>query len=56
MIEILSTLVRLIEAIVGVWGRDPQFRTLVGLVFLPPQHEGPASLMNPLKAAQKANT
>lgn len=33
MIEFFSTLVRLLRAIVGAWRRDPQFRTLVGLVF-----------------------
>jgi hypothetical protein len=33
MIEFFSTLVRLFKAIVGAWRRDPQFRTLVGLVF-----------------------
>jgi voltage-gated potassium channel len=32
MIEFFSTLVRLMKAIVGAWRRDPQFRTLVGLV------------------------
>ena len=32
MIEFFSTLVRLFKAIVGAWRRDPQFRTLVGLV------------------------
>ena len=33
MIEFFSTLVRLFKAIVGAWRRDPQFRTLLGLVF-----------------------
>jgi voltage-gated potassium channel Kch len=33
VIEFFSTLVRLLRAIVGAWQRDPQFRTLVGLVF-----------------------
>ena len=33
MIEFFSTLVRLLKAIMGAWRRDPQFRTLVGLVF-----------------------
>ena len=33
MIEFFSTLVRLLRAIVVAWQRDPQFRTLVGLVF-----------------------
>jgi voltage-gated potassium channel len=32
MIEFFSTLVRLFKAIVGAWRRDPQFRTLLGLV------------------------
>jgi voltage-gated potassium channel len=33
MIEFFSTLVRLFKAIVGAWRRDPQFRTLLILVF-----------------------
>jgi voltage-gated potassium channel len=33
MIEFFSTLVRLLKAIMDAWRRDPQFRTLVGLVF-----------------------
>jgi hypothetical protein len=33
MIEFFSTLVRLFKAIVGAWRRDPQFRTLLVLVF-----------------------
>jgi voltage-gated potassium channel len=33
MIEFFSTLVRLFKAIAGAWRRDPQFRTLVVLVF-----------------------
>jgi hypothetical protein len=33
MIESFSTLVRLFKAIGGAWRTDPQFRTLVGLVF-----------------------
>jgi voltage-gated potassium channel len=33
MIEFFSTLVRFFRAIVGAWRRDPQFRTLVILVF-----------------------
>ena len=33
MIEFFSTLVRLFKAMVGAWRRDPQFRTLVVLVF-----------------------
>jgi hypothetical protein len=33
MIEFFSTLVRLFKVIVGAWRRDPQFRTLLGLVF-----------------------
>jgi voltage-gated potassium channel len=34
MIEFFSTLVRLFKAIVGAWRRDPQFRTLLVLVFI----------------------
>ena len=33
MIEFFSTLILLSKAIVGAWRRDPQFRTLLGLVF-----------------------
>ena len=33
MIAFFSPLVRLVKAIVGAWQRDPQFRTLVVLVF-----------------------
>ena len=33
MIEFFSPLVRLLKALVGAWRRDPQFRTLLGLVF-----------------------
>lgn len=33
MIEFFSPLVRLLKALVGAWRRDPQFRSLVALVF-----------------------
>jgi voltage-gated potassium channel len=33
MIEFFSPLVRLLKALVGAWQRDPQFRSLVVLVF-----------------------
>ena len=33
MIEFFSPLVRLLKALVGAWRRDPQFRSLVVLVF-----------------------
>ena len=33
MIEFFSTLMRLVKAIVGAWRGDPQFRTLLVLVF-----------------------
>ncbi|HEX5913906.1 MAG TPA: potassium channel family protein [Rubrobacter sp.] len=33
MIEFLSPLVRLLKALAGAWRRDPQFRSLVVLVF-----------------------
>ena len=33
MIEFFSPMMRLLKALVGAWRRDPQFRTLVGLVF-----------------------
>ena len=33
MIEFFSPMMRLLKALVGAWQRDPQFRSLVGLVF-----------------------
>jgi voltage-gated potassium channel len=33
MIEFFSPMVRLLKALVGAWRRDPQFRSLVVLVF-----------------------
>ena len=33
MIEFFFPMMRLLKALVGAWQRDPQFRSLVGLVF-----------------------